>query len=250
MVLAELAVALELLVEAAERRALVARDHRAGVKPAGAVGAMLVEREAHDRLDAGEEHPAVAEEVLVLEADLVPDGPAAARGTAPPPVRMAPDPAWGSVSGPLRSYQGPPSFGKATLPNMVNLRQVPDGCRTPKARVWSMGMTIATPPPASAIPALHEDDHEQVVIRQDPETGLRFIVAVHSTALGPSLGRDAAAPLPGRDARGARGRARPLAHDDPQGGRRRARPRRRQVGDARRRPHRAARGAPGRGRAA
>ena len=51
-----------------------------------------------------------------------------------------------------------------------------------------MGMTIATPPPASAIPALHEDDHEQVVIRQDPETGLRFIVAVHSTALGPSLG--------------------------------------------------------------
>jgi valine dehydrogenase (NAD+) len=31
-------------------------------------------------------------------------------------------------------------------------------------------------------------DHEQVVIRQDPATGLRLIVAVHSTALGPSLG--------------------------------------------------------------
>jgi valine dehydrogenase (NAD+) len=31
-------------------------------------------------------------------------------------------------------------------------------------------------------------DHEQVVIRQDPVTGLRLIVAVHSTALGPSLG--------------------------------------------------------------
>lgn len=30
--------------------------------------------------------------------------------------------------------------------------------------------------------------HERVVIRQDPETGLRFIVAVHSTVLGPSLG--------------------------------------------------------------
>jgi valine dehydrogenase (NAD+) len=36
--------------------------------------------------------------------------------------------------------------------------------------------------------AAREDDHEQVVIRQDPETGLRFIVAVHSTVLGPALG--------------------------------------------------------------
>lgn len=49
-------------------------------------------------------------------------------------------------------------------------------------------MTIATGPQVSSTPSLHEDDHEQVVIRQDPETGLRFIVAVHSTALGPSLG--------------------------------------------------------------
>ena len=39
----------------------------------------------------------------------------------------------------------------------------------------------------SAIP-LADDDHEQIVIRQDPETGLRFIVAVHSTVLGPALG--------------------------------------------------------------
>src|SRR5688500_6195585 len=31
-------------------------------------------------------------------------------------------------------------------------------------------------------------DHERVVIRQDAETGLRLIVAVHSTVLGPSLG--------------------------------------------------------------
>ena len=33
-----------------------------------------------------------------------------------------------------------------------------------------------------------DDDHEQIVIRQDRETGLRFIVAVHSTVLGPALG--------------------------------------------------------------
>jgi len=46
-------------------------------------------------------------------------------------------------------------------------------------------MTI-TAQPAGAL--LDRDDHERVVIRQDPETGLRFIVAVHSTVLGPSLG--------------------------------------------------------------
>ena len=50
-------------------------------------------------------------------------------------------------------------------------------------------MTIATQAASSPIAATAaDDDHEQVVIRQDPETGLRFIVAVHSTVLGPSLG--------------------------------------------------------------
>ena len=50
-------------------------------------------------------------------------------------------------------------------------------------------MTIATQAVSSPIAAtMGDDDHEQVVIRQDPETGLRFIVAVHSTVLGPSLG--------------------------------------------------------------
>src|SRR5215207_571614 len=49
-------------------------------------------------------------------------------------------------------------------------------------------MTIATQPQPRANIALADDDHEQIVIRQDPETGLRFIVAVHSTVLGPALG--------------------------------------------------------------
>jgi glutamate dehydrogenase/leucine dehydrogenase len=31
-------------------------------------------------------------------------------------------------------------------------------------------------------------EHELVVVRQDPATGLRFVVAVHSTVLGPALG--------------------------------------------------------------
>lgn len=33
-----------------------------------------------------------------------------------------------------------------------------------------------------------DDDHERVVIRQDPATGMRLIVAIHSTVLGPALG--------------------------------------------------------------
>jgi hypothetical protein len=50
----ELSVALDLQVESAERRALVARDHRARVKAAPAVGSVLVEREAHEALYAGQ----------------------------------------------------------------------------------------------------------------------------------------------------------------------------------------------------
>jgi valine dehydrogenase (NAD+) len=56
-----------------------------------------------------------------------------------------------------------------------------------------MIMTIATQPVSSPTargftPLAGTDDHEQVVIRQDAKTGLRFIVAVHSTVLGPALG--------------------------------------------------------------
>jgi valine dehydrogenase (NAD+) len=49
-------------------------------------------------------------------------------------------------------------------------------------------MTIATQRAVGSTPSLVDDDHEQVVLRQDPDTGLRFIVAVHSTVLGPALG--------------------------------------------------------------
>jgi glutamate dehydrogenase/leucine dehydrogenase len=49
-------------------------------------------------------------------------------------------------------------------------------------------MTIATRHAPSVNIPLADDDHEQIVIRQDKETGLRFIVAVHSTVLGPALG--------------------------------------------------------------
>ena len=49
-------------------------------------------------------------------------------------------------------------------------------------------MTIATRSAPRVNIVMADDDHEQVVIRQDAETGLRFIVAVHSTVLGPALG--------------------------------------------------------------
>jgi len=49
-------------------------------------------------------------------------------------------------------------------------------------------MTIATGHEAHVSLPLADDDHEQIVIRQDKETGLRLIVAVHSTVLGPALG--------------------------------------------------------------
>jgi glutamate dehydrogenase/leucine dehydrogenase len=49
-------------------------------------------------------------------------------------------------------------------------------------------MTISARPPLRRSLDLVEDNHERIVIRQDPRTGMRFIVAVHSTVLGPALG--------------------------------------------------------------
>ncbi|HEU0024933.1 MAG TPA: Glu/Leu/Phe/Val dehydrogenase dimerization domain-containing protein [Thermoleophilaceae bacterium] len=49
-------------------------------------------------------------------------------------------------------------------------------------------MTISARPPVRPSLALSDDDHERIVIRQDARTGMRFIVAVHSTVLGPALG--------------------------------------------------------------
>jgi valine dehydrogenase (NAD+) len=49
-------------------------------------------------------------------------------------------------------------------------------------------MTIVTQPVPKPNIALSDDDHEQIVVSQDAETGLRFVVAVHSTVLGPALG--------------------------------------------------------------
>src|SRR4051795_885170 len=56
------------------------------------------------------------------------------------------------------------------------------------AGIRSKSMTIATRRATGVNIPLADDDHEQIIVRQDGETGLRFIVAVHSTVLGPALG--------------------------------------------------------------
>jgi len=58
-------------------------------------------------------------------------------------------------------------------------------------------MTIAAHPVVQAATGHRDDDHEQIVVRQDPSTGLRFIVAVHSTVRGPALGGMRLKPYPG-----------------------------------------------------
>ena len=42
--------------------------------------------------------------------------------------------------------------------------------------------------PISTDPWAQFSDHEEVVITQDPATGLRAVIAIHSTKLGPALG--------------------------------------------------------------
>src|SRR6185503_8539846 len=70
VLLEQRSVARQLLVEPAQRGALVAGDHRPGGEPTAADGAVLLEHQAYERLNAGQEDPALLEDVLVVEADL------------------------------------------------------------------------------------------------------------------------------------------------------------------------------------
>ena len=63
--------ALELVVEAAERRAAVAGDIARGVQPGAAVALVLHQREPHQRLIAGDEHAALGQVVFVVERDVI-----------------------------------------------------------------------------------------------------------------------------------------------------------------------------------
>src|SRR3954451_6270174 len=60
----------------------------------------------------------------------------------------------------------------------------------PRMRVIRSKLVTITTRTASepSTPVLADDDHERILVRQDRDSGLRLIVAVHSTVLGPSLG--------------------------------------------------------------
>ncbi len=60
----------ELAVEAAERRAAIAGNEARGVQPVAAVQLPLHQAEPHQGLEAGDEHAAMAEVVLVVELDV------------------------------------------------------------------------------------------------------------------------------------------------------------------------------------
>ena len=62
--------ALELIVEAAERRAAVSGDVARGIEPSGAVARLLHQGHAHERLIASDEHTALSEVVLVREGNV------------------------------------------------------------------------------------------------------------------------------------------------------------------------------------
>ena len=81
--LQERRVALQRLIEPAERRAAVARDHGGRVEAAALVGAALIQRQAHERLDSGQEDLSVELAILGVEREVVLDshGPLD-RGTA------------------------------------------------------------------------------------------------------------------------------------------------------------------------
>lgn len=50
------------------------------------------------------------------------------------------------------------------------------------------------------IPEMESGGHEMVVFGTDPETGLRAVIAIHSTALGPALGGTRMYPYPNEEA--------------------------------------------------
>ena len=96
-------------------------------------------------------------------------------------------------------------------------------------------MTNVFPPP-TALNSSTDPRHEQVVFCQDRHSGLRAIIAIYSTALGPGARRDPLLPLPERG-RGAGRRAEPVPGDGLQERAGRPRPRRRQGRHHRRSRH-------------
>jgi len=69
VLLAQRPEALELLIEAGERRALVARHKRRGPQTRSSISAMLVQQNTHQRLNAGQKDAPLLELVAIGERD-------------------------------------------------------------------------------------------------------------------------------------------------------------------------------------
>ncbi len=69
VLLAERPEALELLIEAGERRALVARHERRGAQARSSISAMLVQQNTHQRLNAGQKDAPLLQLIAVGERD-------------------------------------------------------------------------------------------------------------------------------------------------------------------------------------
>jgi valine dehydrogenase (NAD+) len=76
----------------------------------------------------------------------------------------------------------------------------PDGSNAPGDHQAASAPAHPQGAPASALSSASQAGHEQVVFCQDAQTGLRAIIAIYSTALGPGLGGTRFYPYPSEDA--------------------------------------------------
>ena len=266
VLLDELAVARELLVEAAERRALVAGDHRrrCGGRGGGRRGAGRAAGERGPGGRSGGCGPPRAgtcrrARCRAAARDCGRRCRRQRRKRSPWEGRLRAACAWANGdrhSAPLSRVRGPPGIGrlaKFNLPLTVHgtqFRGFPPNRLMPSTTGYKVKVyDHCYPAPAASE---HRPGRRRPrADRHPPGPGdgpaIHRRRALHRAGAG--AGRHAPQALPGRPARGARGRDGAGAHDDAEGVRRRPRPRRRQGGDDRRRPRRAARGSP-RGRRA
>src|SRR5919198_2584946 len=80
----------ELLIEGAEWGAAIAGDVARGIKAGAAIALLLHQAQAHDRLEAGHENPALGQVVFVVERDLIGRHRAGLRGQCALATKQAP----------------------------------------------------------------------------------------------------------------------------------------------------------------
>src|SRR5688572_19526504 len=100
-------------------------------------------------------------------------------------------PPWSCVTSPVTSQSAPPVARRCgdTLVRRRATRAVHPSARPTRATGVTTVTTSSSPSlAASAPPSTSSAPHEQVVFCHDRETGLRAVIGIYSTALGPALG--------------------------------------------------------------